>query len=203
MSQLISKNTGFFILVIIIVLSAILVKPYLPVILDWLPLPKPTPTPQVWIEKIRALSELATVEYRTVAKVQNEQVPEDVRKWFGAKEQILMLVYSTVKAGFDLSALSENDVWVSGSQVQLVLPSPKILSIVIDNKRTHVVYYKKSLLVGHDLNLEGETRQLADEAIYREAVEAGILEQAAAYGKIFFENYLRSLGFSEIQVIVK
>jgi len=199
MSQL-HRNANFFFLLIIIILSGLFTKACC---FPPSPTPTPVPTPQVWIEGIRSIAELATVKYLTVAEVQNEQVPDDVRKLFGAKEQILMLVYGVVRAGFDLSKLSEGDLWTDGTRVQLVLPTPEILSITIDNERTHVVYYEKSLIVGHDVNLEGETRRMADEAIRQGAIEAGILEQAEAYGKIYFENYLRSLGFTEVRVVVK
>jgi hypothetical protein len=47
--------------------------------------------------------------------------------------------------------------------------------------------------------LEGQTRQKADEAIRQEAIEAGVLEQAATFGKVYFENHLRSLGFTEVR----
>jgi hypothetical protein len=165
--------------------------------------PSPSSTPTVTIFGIRSTLELATVEYLVVAEVQNERVPDDIRSWLGVKEEILMLVYGNVKAGFDLSKLTEDDLLTDGTQVQLVLPAPEILSLSIDNERSHVVYYDKSLIVGHDVELEGDTRRIADEAISKQAIEIGILDNAADYGQLYFENYLRSLGFTDVQVIIK
>jgi len=167
------------------------------------PSPTPSPTPRAWIEGIRPIAELAMVKFRVVVEVQNERVPEDIRQHFGAKEQMLMLVYGTVKAGFDLDKMAENDLWTDGKRVQLTLPAPKILNVEPDNKRTHIVYYDKSWLVGHDITLEGETLQIADGKMRQEAIDAGILAQAEKFGKVYFENHLRSLGFTEVRVIIK
>jgi hypothetical protein len=166
------------------------------------PVASPPPTPSVSISGIRAAAKLSTVEYRTVAEVQNERVPDDVRQYFGGGERILLLVYGDVRAGFDLSKLTQDDLWTDGTRVQLHLPAPEILSTSLDLERTHVVYYQKSLLVSHDVNLEREALKTADDAIRQAAIDANVLENATRYGQLFFENFLRSLGFTEVEVIV-
>ncbi|MBC8447927.1 MAG: DUF4230 domain-containing protein [Chloroflexi bacterium] len=64
------------------------------------------------------------------------------------------------------------------------------------------MHYEKSLLVTHDPTLEGEALQAAQDALQQTAVEAGILDMASQYGQLFFENHLRSLGFTEIRIAV-
>jgi hypothetical protein len=93
-------------------------------------------------------------------------------------------------------------LWTDGTRVQLHLPAPEILSTDIDYQRTHVVYYEKSLLIQHDPNLGQETMKTAEDAIQQAALEADVLENAAKYGQLYFENFLRSLGFTEVQVVV-
>jgi hypothetical protein len=145
---------------------------------------------------------LTTVEYQTVAEIQGERVPDDFRQYLGIKEQVLLLAYGDVKAGFDLSTLSEEDLWTDGTRVQLHLPGPEVLSTSIDYDRTHAVFHRGTLLMSRDINWEGEIFETAQDAIREEAVEAGILEDAARYGQLYFENLLRSLGFAEVQVVV-
>ena len=82
------------------------------------------------------------------------------------------------------------------------LPAPEILSTSIDFERTHVVYYQKSLLVQHDPDLDRETLETAQQAVRQAAVEANVLANSAKYGQLFFENFLHSLGFTDVQVIV-
>jgi len=159
--------------------------------------------PTVAMGALRPIAELATVEYSTVVEVPNERIPDDIRKMFGAKEQILMLVYGKVKAGFDLNKMADGDLQAEQGTVRLTLPRPEILSLTIDNERTHVVYYEKSWLVGRDVKLESETREMADTLIREQAVNDGILEQAKALGVQYYENHLRSLGFTDVQVVVR
>ena len=164
----------------------------------------PTPAPIIiTIDSITPLAELATVSYKTMADITNERIPNDIRKDLGAKEQIVMLVYGEVKAGFDLSKLTDKNIWVDGKRVQLTLPPPEILSTAIDYERTRIVTYKKSFLVGNDPELEQETLKLAKKAIIKSALEGDVLEMARNYGRLYFENYLRSLGFEEVKVIVQ
>jgi hypothetical protein len=114
-----------------------------------------------------------------------------------------MLVYGDVKAGFDLNKLTDDSLWTDGTRVQLVLPSPEILSSSIDFDRTHIVYYENTLLLDqNNPNLQGDALARAKEAIEQTALEDGVLNKANEYGKTYFENYLYSLGFTDVEVVV-
>jgi hypothetical protein len=204
----IRRNAGFLALLVIIVLAALLVREYLTQSqLIWTPPPPaptsiPIPAPSVTITHIRGMAELATVEYQAIAEVPNERVPDDVRKYLGVKEQILLIAYGNVKAGFRLEKLAESDLWTDGRRVQLHLPAPEILTTSIDHQRSHVVTYQGSLLLSHDVSFEKDTLGIAEGALRQAAIDAKILENASKYGQLFFENFLRSLGFTEVKVIV-
>ncbi len=164
----------------------------------------PTPTPIVVnIEEMRRVAELATVRYTLSTAVVGSHVPNDLRRALGIKEELVLVAYGEVVAGFDLHKLSDDDVWVEGNRVQLRLPPPQVLYVRLDNERTRVVYYKKSWLIDRDLNLEGKARQEAEELIRQAALESGLLEQAGEYGRLFFTEHLRSLGFQDVRVIVR
>lgn len=164
----------------------------------------PTPEPDIiTIEEITPLAELATVHYQSVADITRERVPDNILKRLGAKEQIVMLVYGDVKAGFDLSELDDDSLWVDGKRVKLVLPPPKILSSSIDYDRTHIVTYDRTFFLPNDPELEKETLGVAKEKIIQSAIDSGILENARQYGETFFENYLRALGFEEVRISIQ
>jgi hypothetical protein len=205
-----SRNIIFVAVLIAVVLLALSARVLLGIFVRPAPAPTSTPVPTfttvpppvVTITDIRAVAELTTVEYQAVAEIQGERVPDDFRQYLGIKEQVLLLAYGDVKAGFDLSTLSEEDLWTDGTRVQLHLPAPEVLSTSIDYDRTHAVFHRGTLLMSRDINWEGEIFETAQDAIREEAVEAGILEDAARYGQLYFENLLRSLGFAEVQVVV-
>lgn len=165
--------------------------------------PTPVPTVEITIRGLMPVAELATVRYLTVAEVRNERIPDDFRQVLGIREELLMLVYGDVKAGFDLSELTQEDLQVDGQRVRLVLPAPEILSVTLDQERTHVVYYRDSILMDSDIDLVQQAYQVADEAVRKEAERAGILDQAATLGRAYFENHLRQLGFTDVEVIVR
>jgi hypothetical protein len=160
------------------------------------------PPPEVTVTDIRAAAELTTVEYQTVAEIQGARVPDDFRQYLGVKEQVLLLAYGDVRAGFDLSRLSAGDLWTDGTRVQLHLPAPEILSTSIDYERTHAVYHRGTLLMSRDINWEGEIFEAAQNSIKQEAIDSGILEDATRYGQLYFENFLRTMGFTDVQVLV-
>jgi len=164
----------------------------------------PLPPPVVNIQTIKAQARLTTVEYGTVTEIYKETVPQG---WFddllGNKERLLMLVYGDVQAGFDLDKLDEDDIWTDGTRVRLVLPPPELLNATIDFDRTHIVYYENNLILDeNNPNLQGEALEQAKEAIKQAALEEGVLEQANEYGKIYYENFLYSLGFTDVEVVV-
>jgi hypothetical protein len=168
------------------------------------PTQTPLPPPVVTIQGIKAQAELATVEYTAVTEIYKEHVPEG---WFddliGTRERMLLLVYGEVRAGFDLSEIEADDLQVEGTRVRLVLPPPKILNSSIDFEQTHVVYYQNSLIFDQrDPNLQGEALQEAQVALEEAALTAGIINQAGDYGQVYYENFLYSLGFTEVEVVI-
>ena len=188
------------------------------------PTATPTATPiPVSVKGIRQLAEVATVEYWTVSEVRDENIPDDLRRHLGVKEEILLLVYIKVKAGFDLSKLGQDDVWTDGGRVQLNLPEPEVLSAEIDLDRTHIVHYQNTLLSRPNPDLERQALKKAKDAVLRAIEEGGAegglaggtdtgvqpfvvdpsyMQKAREYGQVFFENYLRSLGFTDVNVVI-
>jgi hypothetical protein len=159
--------------------------------------------PQTRAVDFRPIAELATVEYTGVAEIANERVPDDIRRRLGVKEEVLMLVYGTVKAGFELSQLPADSIWVDRDRVQVILPPPEILSAEIDAKRTRVVLHSSSFLLKPDGGLVDEAIDAGIALLRDEALAAGILDRARSQGKALVEEYLRQLGFTEVRVIVR
>lgn len=164
----------------------------------------PLPPPVVSIQKIKSQAELSTVKYSTITEVYNETPPAGiVDEFLGNKEKMLMLVYGDVQAGFDLSEMSDENLWTDGKKVRLVLPSPKILNSSIDFDRTHIAYYENELIFDdNNPNLQGEALKQAQEAIEEAALQEGILDRANDYGRVYYENFLYSLGFTDVEVVV-
>jgi hypothetical protein len=178
--------------------------PNLPPTPTLLPTSTPEPPPVITIQGIKAQAKLSTVEYNTVAEIYRENVPEGwLDNLLGTKERLLMLVYGDVQVGFDLEKLGDDHLWVDGRRVRLILPAPEILSSSINFERTHIVYYENNLLLEKNKpDLQGEALEAAQKAIEQAALEQGALDKANQFGKVYYENFLRSLGFTQVEVVV-
>lgn len=167
------------------------------------PIPTPTEIP-VTLSAIKSKAELATVEHASIAEIRKETLPEGlIDQFFNTKEELLLLVYGDVRAGFDLEQLEEENLWTDGTRVRLVLPAPQVLNSSIDFERTHTVHYENNLIFQeNNPDLQQEALAEAKKALEQAALEAGILEQANEYGQLYFENLLYSLGFTEVEVVV-
>lgn len=168
------------------------------------PTDTPLPPPVVTIQAIKSEAQFVTIEYSTVTEIYNETLPEGLLDdLLGNKEQLLMLVYGDVRAGFDLEKLDKDDLWTDGTRVRLILPAPEILNSSINFERTHIVFYENDLIFDdNNPNLQGEVLEQAKKAIEEAALTQGILEQSNQRGQLYFENFLYSLGFTEVEVVV-
>jgi hypothetical protein len=96
--------------------------------------PTTTLDPVSVVHQIQRLNELVSVKY-TVQKVvglEEHKVP------FGS-EKLLLFVQAEVLAGIDLSKLAAADIkWLPAKRMQVMLPPPKIVHVVIDDKETKV-----------------------------------------------------------------
>lgn len=192
---------GLLLLCIAAVIGGVVVlKPSTP------PTPTPLPTPNVHIREIQKIAKLESAEVYAVAELSHFQVPEGWLEELGLKEEIFVLEYGTVVAGFDLADLPEDALWHEGDRVLLKLPPPEILRVEIDFERSHVVYRKgwcPSIVCGDDVDqFLREMEPQAVEALKAQAIDYGILDRAAESGRDYFIYLLTSMGFDEVRVVV-
>jgi hypothetical protein len=151
------------------------------------------------VHEIQRLNELVSVKY-TVQKVvglEQQKVP------FGS-EKLLLFVQAEALAGIDLSALTASDVkLLPARRMQVVLPPPKIVHIVIDDKQTKVWDRRITWWtpwVPFNPDLERQARLAARDAIERAAIEMGILDQARRNAEAGIRSLLETLGVKSVSV---
>lgn len=173
--------------------------------------PPPTPTPEpvhrVTPLEIRKLAKLESIEYYLVAEISQIQVPDNWLEELGIlKEEIFILEYGTVVGGFDLTNLPDDAIWQDGERVMLKLPAPEVLRVEIDTEKSHVVYHKgwcPEVVCGDDLDrFLQEIEPAAVEKLKEQALEYGLLEKTALAGRDYFYYLLKSLGFTDVRVVV-
>jgi uncharacterized protein DUF4230 len=151
------------------------------------------------VHEIQRLNELVSVKY-TVQKVvglEEQKVP------FGS-EKLLLFVQAEVLGGIDLSNLATSDVkLLPARSLQVVLPPPKIVHIIIDDKQTKVWDRRITWWtpwVPFNPDLERQARLAAKDALERGAIEMGILNQARRNAETGIRGLLETLGVKSVTV---
>lgn len=145
------------------------------------------------VREIQRLNDLVSVKY-TIQKaigLEENKVPL-------GSEKLLLIVQAEVLAGVDLSKISAADVQpLSARRLQVVLPPPKIISVVIDDKQTKVWDRRITWWtpwVPFDPDLERKARLQAKDEIERAALDMGILDQAQHNAEIEIRGLLERFG---------
>jgi Protein of unknown function (DUF4230) len=156
--------------------------------------------PAAVVHEIQRLSELVSVKY-TIQKVvgfEEQKVP------FGS-EKLLLFVQAQVLAGIDLSSVAAGDVKLfPAGRMQVVLPPPKIIHIVLDDKETKVWDRRITWWtpwVPFNPDLERQARLAARDAIERAAIDMGILDQARRNAEADIKSLLEALGIKSVNVV--
>ena len=151
------------------------------------------------VHEIQRLNELVSVKY-TVQKVvglEQQKVP------FGS-EKLLLFVQAEALAGIDLSSLAASDVkLLSAGRMQVLMPPPKIVHIVIDDKETKVWDRRITWWtpwVPFNPDLERQARLAAKDSIERAAIEMGILDQARRNAEAGIRSLLETFGVKSVSV---
>ncbi len=170
------------------------------------PTPTPTPTPRVQITDVRALGRLETVEYLLETTINLEKQPEN--NWqriigiFGT-DKLLLLASGEVVAGVDMSRITPQDVIVQGDRITLWLPKPEVFHTRVDNQETNVYLREKGIFYPYDKDLETQARRDAEKAMYDKAIKHDILKKAGENAVRDMKEFLRSLGFTDITVLIR
>ena len=165
--------------------------------------PTPTPTPRVIITEVKSLGRLETSKFMLQSVIDLEREPSNIWEQILGTDKLLLIAEGEVVAGFDLTQVQKKDIRVHGDQVTLVLPPAQILYSKVDNERTYVYERSTGLFRAPDPRIESEARQLAEQSMLERAREGEILKQAEANGRLQIEAFLRSLGFTDIQIIIE
>jgi len=140
------------------------------------------------VEEINQLAEFTTATYYQeifICKVKERTFFDD---------ELVIIAKGKVRAGFDLSTLTAEDIAVDANTIKIKLPKVKILDVITNpsNFETFVEIGKWSF---DEVN---EFKQEAREKLEKIAIEGGIFELAekSAFEKL--SSLFQALGFQEI-----
>lgn len=162
------------------------------------------------VEAIKNVNKQIFIEHYNMVDLEYSEMPQGWVGLLGIKQDFIVLVRGRVPAGFALDQLNEESVWVSsdGKRIQLTLPPPIIFeeNVTIDFEGSRIVAQADTcpnFICQDDLGTyQAQVLPAATDLLIEYAHENNILEQAAKDGKSYYEQFLRSFGFEEVQVII-
>lgn len=168
---------------------------------------QPQPEPKVdmrstVVQQIRNASELTTAVYamETVVPTKRDRT---IGGYVIGTTTLLYIAYGEVRAGVDLSTLQASDLQITGDQLSLRLPPPKILDSKIDVTRSRVYDYDRGFL-GLGPDAASELQDLAQrktlERIVSGACTGGLLQTASDRAKLVISQLLTTSGYKSISV---
>lgn len=160
------------------------------------PTPTIIPDPVTYINEIRALARLETIQY-TVEKVITGETGQGT---FGALfgDKLLFVAHGVVIAGIDMEKLQPGDMRFDGGVLYVKLPPAEIFIATLDNEKSYVYERETGVLTKPDQNLETLVRQSAEDEIRKAALEDGILTQAQTNAETYLYKFFIALGYKSV-----
>jgi len=157
------------------------------------PTPTIIPDPITYINEIRALARLETIQYSVEKVITGEINGGTFAALFGDK--ILFVGHGTVIAGIDMEKLSPEDMRFENGVLTIKLPPAEIFIATLNNEKSYVYDRQTGVLNKPDPNLETQVRQVAEQEILKAALEDGILDQAQTNAEAYLLKFFAALGF--------
>src|SRR5512139_2602446 len=140
------------------------------------PTPTIIPDPVTYINEVRALARLETIQYSIEKVITGETGGGTFQSLFGDK--ILFVGHGTVIAGIDMEKLQPQDMRFENGVLTVKLPPAEIFIVALDNQKSRVYDRETGILAQPNVDLETLVRQEAEQEIRKGALEDGILPQA-------------------------
>jgi hypothetical protein len=157
------------------------------------PTPTIIPDPITYINEVRALARLETIQYSVEKVITGETGGGTFKSLFGDK--ILFVGHGTVIAGIDMEKLKPEDMHFENGVLTVKLPPAEIFIATLDNEKSYVYQRDTGILAKPDINLETLVRQNAEDEIRKAALEDGILAQAQTNAEAYLFKFFAALGY--------
>jgi hypothetical protein len=158
--------------------------------------------PHLIVKQVQTLSELTTTKF-----IMDAIVPISSSRKLGnlviGETNLLYVARGEVKAGLDLSKISETDVLIDGNTLKIILPAPEIVDEKIDVNQSQVYDYDRGFLnlgpdVAPELQTQAQRQTLAK--IIETACQQKILDQANEKAIILINGLMQTAGYEKVEV---
>lgn len=158
------------------------------------------------VEHVREISEFTTASYYEEFVVQESKIVAK-ESLFGFKKdqvdsvqnEIVIILKGKVRAGFDLSRMTEADLCVKSDTLLVHLPAPELFDVII-NPSDYEIFIEEGKW-SHD---EIQAFQVqSKEQLRTHALQEDIIGKAKTEGKERLTNLFKTFGYKVVEVSIK
>lgn len=160
------------------------------------PTPTIIPDPVTYINEIRALARLETIQYSVSQVMTGEDRQGTLGFAFGTK--ILVVVHGSVIAGIDMEKIQPGDMRLENGILYVNLPPAEVLAVTLDTEKVEVYTLQEGLLADVDPTLVLQTIQGGQDKILSVALDDGILLQAEQNAEAYLLRFFSALGYDTV-----
>lgn len=160
------------------------------------PTPTIIPDPVTYINEIRALARLETIQY-SIEKVITAEVGQGTFG-FAFGDKLIFVAHGTVIAGIDMEKLQPGDMRLENGVLYVRLPPTEIFIATLDNDKSYVYDRETGILTKGSVDLETLARQSAEDEIRKAALEDGILTQGDINAEAYLLKFFTALGYKSV-----
>lgn len=154
------------------------------------------------ITEIRNISEFTSACYYeelVMAEVKDsENTTNKVVKMLGrgavSKDEICLIMDGKVRAGFDLSKVTDNAIAISGDTLTMTLPKPEIFDVIVNPSNCEVYVEEGKWSHEQVTAIQASARV----RIQDDAIGYGILDQADKIGRERLTDLFKTFGFNTV-----
>ncbi|OPJ55947.1 DUF4230 domain-containing protein [Alkalithermobacter paradoxus] len=154
------------------------------------------------MEKLSTISELATTKYyysnivsfKETKKIKEIEIPF-------TQKSFLIKYEGYIKAGIKLDEI--NVASINKDSIKIELNKPVILEHNVDERNVYV--YDEKNAIFNKLSLQDMLDEISTEKVIieKELISKGFLDEATNNAKTFLEEFLKDLGYEDIDIIFK
>lgn len=161
------------------------------------PTPTIIPDPITYINEVRALARLETIQY-SVEKVITAEVGQGTFDFLYG-DRLLFVAHGKVIAGIDMEKIGPDQLRLDNGILYVTLPPAEIFIATLDNQKSYVYDRETGIFnPGGTIDLETLARQRAEEEIRKAAMEDGILIQAQTNAENYLFRFFQALGYDNV-----
>ena len=152
------------------------------------------------VEKVRKISEFTTACYYEEYVIKKDKMAEE-KSFFSStpdtvRHEVVITVKGAVRAGFNLSALAEDDIVVKGDTIDIKLPAPEVFD-VISNPSDYKIFVETGKWE-HDEIVAMQSK--GRDNVLKNALDNKLLERANKIGKERIASLFNNFGFTVVNV---